>query len=149
MEHIARGTTISPFVSLTKSFGIARNYATPGASATKPGFVYQIEIPQDRWTAGLTLIDPIKEVAAQLDSFGFPGYQHDGDQDFLIGVLAPQRFLKYTRRRAAQRPGDFGTPRAALLSPQLETLVRALRDAEILALGVIPPSCVVGKFPIS
>ncbi|MDG4603388.1 MAG: hypothetical protein P9C48_09030 [Defluviicoccus sp.] len=41
-----------------------------------------------------------------------------------------------------------GTPRAPNLSPELETLVRALRDAEILAVGNVPASCVRSRYEV-
>ena len=47
--HIARGTTTSPFVSLSKSFGVARNYAIEGSltrpSSSSPAYVYEIDVP--------------------------------------------------------------------------------------------------------
>lgn len=40
------------------------------------------------------------------------------------------------------------TPRSPNLSLELETFVRALRDAEILAYGTIPAACVVNCFDV-
>ena len=40
------------------------------------------------------------------------------------------------------------TSRPPNLSLQLETLVRALRDAEILAYGIIPATCVMNCFDV-
>ena len=41
-----------------------------------------------------------------------------------------------------------GTPRPPNLSLELETFVRSLRDAEILAYGTIPATCVVNCFDV-
>jgi hypothetical protein len=64
MNHIVYGTVTSPYVSLTRSYGIALNYAldfsrTP-ASASNPAFVYEIEIA-DPMPPGLSLLDPLRE----------------------------------------------------------------------------------------
>jgi hypothetical protein len=45
-----------------------------------------------------------------------------------------------------QPPPRRGTQRPANLSIELETLVRSLRDAEILAVGNIPASCVRNRY---
>ena len=46
-QHIARGTTTSPYVSLTRSFAVAYGYALvgPGGSpiSGKPAYVYEVE----------------------------------------------------------------------------------------------------------
>ena len=47
-----------------------------------------------------------------------------------------------------QPPRGGGTVRSANLMPQLEALVRALRDSEILAVGNIPASCVIFRHPV-
>ena len=64
LHHIARGTTASPYVSLSRSYGVARDYALAGAklpSAYEPAFVYEVQIdPGDG--CGTQLVDPIAEV---------------------------------------------------------------------------------------
>ena len=47
-----------------------------------------------------------------------------------------------------QPPSSEGTPRTPNLTIELETLVRALRDAEILAHGNIPPAAVKSRFEV-
>ena len=44
--HIAQGTTNSPFISLTRSYGVARGYALASrkAHSLNKGFVYVLEI---------------------------------------------------------------------------------------------------------
>ncbi len=64
IQHIARSVTDSPYISLTRSFGIAYDYAVFGRDAAtedKPAFVYEIEIPKR--PKGYRLVDPIKEIA--------------------------------------------------------------------------------------
>ena len=47
-----------------------------------------------------------------------------------------------------QPPVSEGTPRPPNLTIELETLVRALRDAEILAHGNIPATCVKNRLEV-
>jgi hypothetical protein len=48
MHHIARGTTTSPLISLTKSYGVAEDYARNASrtppTAANPARVYEVEI---------------------------------------------------------------------------------------------------------
>ena len=151
VSHIKNGTTFSPFVSLTFSFGVARDYAFFGRaipSKASPAFVYEIEI-NDPPPAGMVLVDPVKEVAV-LHSNPYAGipYQHDGAQDFLLAVVNSARFPTTLTKPAACPPPGGATPKAPNLSGPLETLVRALRDAEILAVGTIPSACVKNRYDI-
>lgn len=154
MHHISRGTGNSPFISLTRSYAVARHYAVLSSARpptpNDPAYVYELEI-QFPLPAGLQLLDPVKEVAKilpDLPSQG-PPYQHDGLPTFLLGVVAPKNMQQFLAQHAPQPPSSEGTPRPPNLSLELETLVRALRDAEILALGTIPATCVRNCFRIS
>ena len=154
MHHISRGTGNSPFISLTRSYAVARHYAVLGSARpptpNDPAYVYEIEI-QFPLPAGLQLLDPVKEVAKILPDLpgqGLP-YQHDGLPTFLLGVVAPKNMQQFLAQHAPQPPSSEGSPRPPNLSLELETLVRALRDAEILALGIIPATCVRNCFRIS
>ena len=148
MQHIAVTTTASPYVSLTRSWGVALSYALNGrapATLNDPAYIYEIELDAPL-PLGLVLLDPVKEVAQNVPPpTGMP-YQHDGSPDFLIGVVDPagqQQFLSQVR------PHPSGAvARPANLSLELTTLVRALRDAEILAVGTIPAACVVQCLPV-
>ena len=68
MQHISQGTLTSPYVSLTRSYGVALDYALAFGrtqpTATSPASVYEIELV-DPLPAGLRLIDPIKEIAGR------------------------------------------------------------------------------------
>ena len=147
MQHISRGTQNSPFISITLSYAVARNYALSSSldipTRNNPAYVYEIEF-QESLPFGLTLLDPVKRVAQGLPyppSSG-PPYQHDGPPEFLLGVADPINMAHFLEQHSPQPPSSEGTPRPPNLSLELETLVRALRDAEILVHGIIPSICV-------
>ncbi len=153
MFHIARSTINSPFISMTRSYGVAWRYAIVNSerapTPSDPAYVHEIEI-QEPLPPGLHLLDPVKEVAGLLPSPASPGppYQHDGLPDFLIGIVNPRNMGHFLRQASLQPPGSEGTPRTPNLTIELETLVRALRDAEILAQGAIPATCVRNRFDV-
>lgn len=153
MLHIARGTVNSPFISLTRSYGIALNYANFFGNEVPtrecPAYVYEIEI-NEPILPELKLLDPIKELAPILPPplGNHPPYQHDGGPAFLLGVVDPINMRKFLTQHAPQPPASAGTPRTPNLTIALETLVRTLRDAEILAEGIIPESCVNHQFEV-
>jgi hypothetical protein len=155
MQHVARGTINSPYISLTRSFGVAWNYAVfYGRSATlathnSPGYVYEIEI-NDPLPSGLQLLDPLKDVAAAAPAPLAPiSYQHDGLPEFLLGVVEPNKYGHFLSMPSLQPPPGGGTLRPPNLTIQLETLVRVLRDAEILAVGNIPATLIRSRFEVS
>jgi hypothetical protein len=142
MLHVARGSVRSPYVSLTRSFGVAWDYAVNGgrvaATQDRPGYIYEIELDAPL-PPGLTLLDPVVEVAKNTPDPLHPiPYQHEGSKGFLLGVVDPVRMGRYLKQRCIQPPPGGGTPQTPHISQHLETLVRALRDAEVLAIGTIP-----------
>lgn len=141
MEHIADGTTYSCYISLTRSFGVARTYAFSGTvvpSNMNPGYIWEIELDHPL-PGGLAVIDPLAEIARHIsDPLARYSYQHDGDQDFLLGVVNPRTMGAYLAQNAHDPPGSTRLPRQAHLSKELETLVRVLRDAEVLVAGNLP-----------
>ena len=153
MQHIARGTVNSPFISITRSYGVAWHYAMSSSerapTLSDPAYVHEIEI-QEPLPPNLRLLDPIKEVTQTLPSPTSPGppYQHDGLPDFLIGIVDPGNMGHFLTPSSLQPPGSEGTPRSPNLTIELEVLVRALRDAEILAHGIIPATCVKNSFNV-
>ena len=153
MLHIARSTVNSPFISLTRSYAVAWRYAMVSSERVPipedPAYVHEIEI-QEPLPTGLQLLDPVKEVAQVLPSptSSGPPYQHDGLPDFLLGIVDPGRMGYFLAQHAMQPPSSKGTPRSPNLTIELETLVRALRDAEILAHGIIPATCVKNSFDV-
>ena len=117
-QHIARSTTSSPYVSLTRSYAVARDYAIfcgyDYPSAVRPAYVYEIEVDSPV-PSGVHLIDPVKELGLHLnDPVARNTYQHDGHQDFIMGVV-DQCFMAHSLTRiCAQPPGSGGTPRSGL-----------------------------------
>ena len=154
MDHIARSTVNSPFISVTRSYGVAWHYAmsssTRPPTSSQPAYVHEIEI-QEPLPLGLKLLDPVKEVVQTLTlptEPGLPPYQHDGLPSFLIGIVDPGNMGHFLAQRAMQPPTSEGTPRTPNLTIELETLVRALRDSEILVHGIIPATCVKNSFDV-
>jgi hypothetical protein len=144
LSHIADGTTNSCYMSLTRSYGVARAYAFAGTiapSSTNPGYIYEIDLT-DPLPPGVSVIDPLAEIARHnSDPLAQYSYQHDGDQDFLLGAVDPVRMNAHLTQQAHDPPGSARAARQAHLSKELETLVRILRDAEILAVGNLPGNC--------
>jgi hypothetical protein len=102
-----------------------------------PAYVYEIEIEEEDGH-GTRLLDSVVEIAAALGSPYDPrSYQHDGDASFLLGIVDPVGHQKELRQTVRFAPPGGGTGRPPLLHIELETLVRALRDAEVLAFGAI------------
>jgi hypothetical protein len=149
MHHIVYGTTYSPLVSLTRSYGVAEMYARDASlSLTGTAYVFEIHYP-DPLPGGITLYDPVKEVASSLPQPSTDlSYFHDGGQDFLLGVAAPHLMPGYLTALVRQ-PGGGGTPHSPNLTIQLETLVRALRDAEVLVHGTITTDRIITRHSVT
>ena len=119
MHHIANATTTSPYISLTRSYGVAHDYAINGRilpTSTNPAFVYEIDIP-DPPPTGMTVIDPVAAVAA---AYSNPlmslTYHHDGDSKFLLGVIDPVKMAAERWAPVRVPPGSTATPGPANLS---------------------------------
>lgn len=151
MGHIRNGTTTSPYISLTRSYAVARDYALVGRatpSRTTPAYVYEVSI-SDPPPTGMLLFDPVQQIASSCPGpLASPHYQHDGSQTFLLGVTSPTTMSHFLTAHISLPPPAGGTPRPANLSAELETMVRGLRDSEILVQAVIPSYCVTGRFDI-
>src|SRR4051812_28866617 len=69
VQHVGIGSVTSPYVSLTRSYGIAWDYAvlcgrrSPRATAANPGYVYEIELAQPL-PPGLVIYDAAREIVA-------------------------------------------------------------------------------------
>jgi len=132
---------------------VAVQYAISGQSVPRPGnpaFVYEVEI-EERDGCGTRLVDPVVEVARDLGSpFDARSYHHDGDLKFLLGIADPgsREGAEYLRQWVMFPPPGHGTPRTPLLGIELEALVRALRDAEVLAFGAIVASQVKRRIDV-
>jgi hypothetical protein len=92
----------------------------------------------------MRIADPVQIVAASVNLLASSSYQHDGDKKFLLGVVDPKGHRQYLGRMAVFAvPGPI--PRTPALSIELETMVFALRDAEALVVGNLPPSSVIAR----
>jgi hypothetical protein len=142
MHHIAWGTITSPYISLTKSYGVAEDYARNASrvppTPTKPAHVYEMDIPVPP-PHGVLIIDPLYIIAAQHQNPLTSKYHHDGNQDFLLGVVNRAMATGVTKVR--HPPGMGGAPRFPNLSVELEALTYVLRDAEVLVVGNLPTNC--------
>lgn len=148
MSHIARGTTYSAYVSLTSSYGVAREYAFAGRTHPtrhSPAHVYEVHIGAP--CPGL--VDPVRKVT-NIKPFRLPpAYHHRGDQRFLLGVVDPAGHSAHLTKPEEVPPGLTMTPkRPPHLAIELETVVRALRDAEVLFAGHIPSFYFVNRYDV-
>jgi hypothetical protein len=150
ISHICRGTTTTPFISLSRSYGVAEMYAYAGQvppTQAMPGHVWEIEI-NDPAPRGVIVIDPVHEISqTHRDPLAPMSYQHDGDQTFLLGVVDPNGGTKYLRNHVRQ-PGDQNGHRTPNLTNDLHALVLALRDAEVMVIGTIPQSCFINSWDV-
>lgn len=152
MRHVARGAVNSPYISLTKSYDVAVMYArdasrTMSLTSSNPAYVYEIEI-NDPLPGGLQLLDPLVEIASSVSSPLSSNYHNEGTPYFLLGVVAPLQMGHFLKMPVSYPPGSGGTSRPPNLSLELEALARALRDAEILAVGNIPKAYVTDRFNV-
>jgi hypothetical protein len=145
MAHISHGTKDSPYVSLTRSYGVARSYALKAGhippTPTSPALVWEIELT-DPLPAGLTLYDPVQVVAAEVPTptSGNP-YQHDGAQNTLIALIDTSQASLL--KEPCPMPRGCNPPHPLPhISTHIRAIVFALRDAELLALGTIPRHCI-------
>jgi hypothetical protein len=153
MNHIARGTTTSPHISLTKSYGVAEQYARNASriqpTVSNPAYVYEIDIPDP--PAGMVqVLDPVFFVASHNQNpLSSPSYHHDGTQSFLLGVVEPSVTAIWPPILLRPPGMAGGVSRPPNLSVELETMVFALRDSEVLVVGNLPRAYVVNRFDIS
>jgi len=149
-QHIALGTTFSPCISLTKSFGVAQDYAKNAGLAAptpvRPAYVYQVVIPDN---PGIPIIDPVDFIASRhANPLVSPSYHHDGDQDFLAFVAYAGAFVGVVPH-SPRPPGMMGPGTHPVhRSIQLETIVFAIRDPEVLAHGSIPNTWITVRHDI-
>jgi len=68
--------------------------------------------------------------------------------NFLLVVVDPAGMVAYRAALIRVPKGSAPTPRPANLSLELETFVRALRDAEVLVLGAIPHTHVINRHDV-
>ncbi|HTV49189.1 MAG TPA: hypothetical protein VMG59_12175 [Phycisphaerae bacterium] len=151
MNHIAEGSTASPFISLTRSYGVALNYAR-NSGLSRPNrrrraFVWEIEL-EEPLPDGLRLHDPVKRIANHVPHpLATIPYQHNGAPTCLIGLIdiTQEKLLAQICPVPPNSNPPYGPPNISL---GLKTLIFALRDAEVLATGVIPKECVRRRYDV-
>ena len=151
IQHVVYGNTNSPYISMTASYAVAACYASNGpggiATPTNKGIVYEIEFP-DPAPPGVTLIDPVQELINS--SPGPPNtinHHHDGGQDLLKGIIDNATY-GHCLIDPPDRLGRNPNTSPPIVTDQLKCLVMALRDTEILAMGVIPRAQIVGQHDV-
>lgn len=144
LRHITRYSAPSPYLSFTTSFAIARHYALSGpagvASATAPGFVYEVDL--SALSVAPKLVDPVAEIAALGN--GFFSHKHDGSPNLILEVATGKLALGQISQ-AHQTGGLFLTPS---VSQELNALIFAIRDAEVLVAGNVLAGAVVNVHPV-
>ena len=150
IDHVAKSATMSPYISFSRSYGIAASYARPSPAVAgtggPPGYVYAIDIPDKSFLRrlGIQLIDPVVEIAdAVNDPVADPSYHHNGEPDFIHGVADPGGVGAVVLYRPALQPPGASAAGPPKLTDHFTALVRALRDAEILVLRNVPANCIV------
>jgi hypothetical protein len=152
MEHIA-GNTVGPYISLTRSYGVAEAYARDFGrafpSASIPGYVYAIDLEYPTPPEVKRVLDPVAEIAVYINRPLDPGsYHHDGDMNFLLGIVNPLTMANHLAAHARQPRGATMPFHPPKLTKELATIVRALRDAEVIVFGSVPPHCVMERYPV-
>lgn len=150
MLHIGGGNSASPYISMTRSYGVAEAYAQKALRTSSSGekaYVFEIELI-DPLPAGIRVIDPVIELAHALPrpTDGVP-YQHNGSQKCLLGLIDMAQYDALTTP-CPQPPGSNPPALAPSISQQLRSLVFAIRDAEVLAIGTIPAASIRNRFEL-
>jgi hypothetical protein len=151
--HIADGLTDSScYISLTSSYSVARDYAMNGRvppSPTQPGHVYVIELNHPLSAPVVGVIDPVHQLVQAYGNPLIPGtYQHDGSQNLLLGIVDPANMGHHLSAHVSDPPGSARSRRPARRSKELEAVVMALRDAEILVVGTLPNVCFTRRYDV-
>jgi hypothetical protein len=151
VRHITAFSHPSPYLSLSASFAVARQYALDGpngpATLTAPGYVWQVDTAIGGNVVALT--DPVALIASAVGpAAGLPRLptHHDGEQSLILGVAAPSLHLAELNC-VPHRPGTMAVPAGPMVTPEFQALVFALRDAEVLA-DRIPAACVVHRHDV-
>jgi len=130
ITHITNySTPPSPYMSFSMSFAVAKDYALLGlsgpASTTQPGYVYEIDLSQIDPIP--TWYNPIEEISKAPG----PSHKHNGNSNLLNGIIGLNVSVLTT-----QVPTIGGRPQLPVVNPELQALVYALRDSEVLLTSV-------------
>lgn len=141
VRHITNYSHPSPYLSFSSSFAIARGYALvgPGGVATQaaPGYVYEIDLQAA--AVHFSILNPVSEVSSL--SNGHLAHHHEGVASLILdvaqGVSPPS---------SAPRCG--GKMHVPGISGELQALIFAIRDAEVLVSGNVPPTVIVRRHDV-
>lgn len=142
VRHILKMTRVSPFVSLTKSYEIAHDYAVVAAAAATPpqtvAYVYELNLSDK----DVEIFDPILEIVKEYSLLTMPStYHHDGGTDFVKGLVSDDISII---GKSKKLPGNvLGSP--AVLTDELRAISYALRDAELLVKDSVPGRFIVAQ----
>jgi urease beta subunit len=140
LGHITHYSHPSPYISLSFSFAVARGYALDGptgtATATNPGYVYEVDLSAS--VGGPPPLDTLLEIAKAGHV-----HKHNGDQRLLLGIADPASGPALLT--AVPLPG--GRTATPTVSQALQALVLAARDAEVL-LSSVSAGCVVQRHSV-
>ncbi|WP_348751651.1 hypothetical protein [uncultured Aquincola sp.] len=142
VRHIAQGSLVSPYISFTTSFAVARQYALVGvggvASSASPGYVYEVDVSQ--MGVPFTFVNPLERLIA--GSNGRYCHEHNGTGALLAEIAAGM--LSWS---AAMQSGmQYVTP---TVTPELRALVFAVRDAEVLSDRSVPAAAIFRRHNVS
>jgi hypothetical protein len=149
IAHI-NGNTGSPYISLTRSYGVALDYARHFGRAFPttglPAYVYAIDLDFPTPPSVMRVLDPVAEIAAHINSPLAPAsYHHDGDMSFLTTIVNPVR----AHATSASLPPRYTShAHPSHPTPELVALTRALRDAEIIVFGSIPRASIAYRHDV-
>lgn len=140
IRHIAGGVILSPYISVTRSYAVAADYALRGGlgvpTPLSPAFVYEISVP-DPLPRHVLIYDPVEFISRHVnDPLTIHSYHHDGAPDVLLGVVDPVRHATELLAIPASPPG-YNRRSPPRVTESLVAMVNALRDAEALILGPV------------
>lgn len=129
---------------------VALTYAleagTSVPSSVNPGYVYEIEINDSH---GVELIDPVKAIAnGAPDPLNPSPYQHNGYPSALIGIIT-SLLAPLLLDPLPVPPTSTVTAPTLHVSGHMRGIAAALRDAEVLAVRIVPTACVVNRWAVS
>jgi hypothetical protein len=133
-----------------RNAGDGTDAGTAFPTARNPAFVYEIDIdPNDPRVDHYRLVDRVFEISKERCNkpLAAPSYHHNGDKTFLLSIVDPARFATYGVGKAPVPKGSANNSSVHSTS-ELDALVCALRDAEILFVGAIPVQCVIDRHDV-
>ena len=152
-QHVSRGVIMSPCISVTRSYAVAEDYARNAATSpptrVAPAYVYVIDVP-DPVRTRITMCDLSNMLRLAIGIL--PPvllYHHNGSRRFLLALVDPILHQPLLTTPPVRPPGmTGGAPARPSVTPELETMVCALRDAEALVIGSVPRQWIIERFDI-